>query len=110
MSFLELFVLFFSDRLVNRAALATIRERALCPCPRCLVEMKNVDKMGQEDDATFRETNPRSFMSTLVQKAQNCFYQLGYSIASKIVDSTLKPFFLLPTIVRYTSSLKCILT
>lgn len=83
-----------------RAALATIRERALCPCPRCLVEMKHVDKMGQKHDMKSRETKPRTFMSSLVKAARDCFYHLGYSIASKIVDATLKPFSLMSTLVN----------
>jgi hypothetical protein len=63
--------------------------------------MKKVDKMGQKSDIKFRENNPRTFMSILVQKARHCFYRLGYSIASKVVDDTLKPFSLMPTIVRH---------
>ncbi|KAF9455660.1 hypothetical protein BDZ94DRAFT_1179515 [Collybia nuda] len=89
----------------EKAILATIRERGLCPCPRCMVEKKKIDKMGQKNDIKARDKNPRTFMANLVQKARNCFYQLGYSIASKIVDATLKPFSLMSTMNAFVDKL-----
>jgi hypothetical protein len=88
-----------------RAALATIRERALCPCPRCFVEMKKVDKMGQKNDDRARVNNPRTFMANLVQTARDCIYRLGYSIVSKKIDNALKPFSLMPTMVSNINDL-----
>lgn len=82
-----------------RAALATNRERALCPCPRCLVEMKKVDKMGQKNDDKTRTEKPRTFFIDVVKSARRCLYKLGYSIASEKIDDILKPFSLMPTMV-----------
>lgn len=85
---------------MTRAALATIRERGLCPCPRCLVEKKNADKMGLKNDMKARETKPRFFFSEVVNLARCCLYKLGYSISSTKIDDMLKPFSLMPTMVR----------
>jgi hypothetical protein len=88
---------------MDRAALATIREHVLCPCPRYLVQLKDVNKMGQKNDLKKQINQPWTWMVNLVQTVHNCIYKLDYSIASKKIDNMLKPFSMMPTIVSKTS-------
>ncbi|KAJ3500007.1 hypothetical protein NMY22_g19406 [Coprinellus aureogranulatus] len=43
----------------EKVLIATIKTRSDCPCVRCLVDKRNLDKTGTIEDTLFREAHPR---------------------------------------------------
>ena len=85
----------------NRVLLATIRDNGNCPCPRCLIPKKQLNRMGLKHDIQFRLKNPRKFLFRQVQAARKWIYQKGRSITSRAVELVLKPSSSVPTMVGY---------
>jgi hypothetical protein len=48
-----------------RVLIATIRDKGLCPCPRCFVLKSEIDKLGQKLDARYRITQARSYLGNI---------------------------------------------
>lgn len=88
----------FDDR--SRVLLATIRDRGLCPCPRCLVPRVDLDKLGHSRDAMRRTVTSRSFDTQRIGLARGLIYDSGISLSSVKLERLLKPCSLVPTIVR----------
>jgi hypothetical protein len=85
----------------RRVLLATIRDKGLCPCPRCLIPKEKIDLMGQVRDLAQRKDNPRNILYDTVQTARNFIHQLGLPINGSAVDKLLKPTSSVPTVVRH---------
>lgn len=84
----------------DRALLATIRDKGLTPCPRCLVEKSKLDKLGLVHDMAIRERGFRQYLASKVTAAQHLIYNLAKPIAGAGVEGLLKDFSGVPTKVR----------
>ena len=83
----------------NRVLLATIRDKGLCPCPRCLVPKSKLDQTGTKRDSNFRLKNACTYLLDQVRTARNAIYRLGMAIAGAVVDRLLKATSSVPTVV-----------
>jgi hypothetical protein len=83
----------------NRVLLATIRDKGLCPCPRCLVTKSKLDALGTRQDISVRLKKFREFMADRVTAARQAIYVQAKSIRSTIVENILKSFSGVPTTV-----------
>ena len=83
----------------ERVLLATIRDKGLCPCPRCLVPKLKLDQTGMKHDANFRLKNARTYLYTCVQKARDAIYKSAAAIAGAVVNRSLKATSSVPTLV-----------
>jgi len=79
--------------------LATLRDKGLCLCPRCLVPKDELDLLGQVRDGQKRISRARTFHANLIIKARDCIYNLGFSVRSAGIERMLKPLSLVPTMV-----------
>lgn len=82
-----------------RVLLATIRDKGLCPCPRCLAPKSKLDQTGTKQDIKFRLKNVRTYLFDYVQVARNAIYKSGAAIAGTVVDRLLKATSSIPTLV-----------
>ncbi|KAJ3709517.1 hypothetical protein C8R42DRAFT_699992 [Lentinula raphanica] len=81
----------------EKVLLATIRDKGLCPCPRCLVNKDKLDLMGQVRDMAMRVDHVRTYLAAKVKSARHLIYKLGLPITSKRVDDLLKDTSSVPT-------------
>lgn len=95
-SFRYLHILIFYNK---RILLATIRDKGLCPCPRCLVLKSKLDRLGLCRDMSTRINKFREFMADRVASARRAIYSLAKSIHSTAVENLLKEFSGIPTLV-----------
>jgi hypothetical protein len=79
--------------------LATIRNKGLHPCPRCLIPKSKLDATGMKHDSAFRLKNVRTYLFDYVRVARNAIYKLGAAIAGEAVNRLLKPTSSVPTMV-----------
>jgi hypothetical protein len=77
-----------------------MRNRGDCTCPRCTIPRKEFDKLGQHHDLKGRITRARSYLGSLIERARECIYKLGYSVTAAGIERMLKPLSLVPTTVR----------
>ncbi|KAF9474973.1 hypothetical protein BDN70DRAFT_814828 [Pholiota conissans] len=89
----------------EKVLLATIRDKGLCPCPRCLVAKSSLDALGMRRDITLRINNFRKYMSDMVLAARRSIYTLGLGVGSSAVDNLLKVFSGVPTINSFPDRL-----
>ena len=82
-----------------RVLLATIRDKGLCPCPRCLVSKAKLDRLGFCRDISIRVDKFRTFMASQVRIARRAIYELAKPIGGKAVEDLLKSFSGVPTMV-----------
>ena len=83
----------------DRALLATIRDKGLCPCPQCLVPKTKLDQTGTKCDSKFWLQNNRTYLFDYVLIARNAIYKLAAAIASAAVNCLLKATSSIPTLV-----------
>jgi len=83
----------------NRVLLATIRDKGLCPCPRCLIPKSKLDQTGTKHDSKFRLQNACTYLFNWVQIARNAIYKSGAAVASALVNRLLKATSSVPTLV-----------
>jgi hypothetical protein len=81
--------------------LATIRDKGLCPCPRCLISKSKLDKLGLRRDILVRIKKPRKFMADMVESARKAIYNLANPIDGAAVNRLLKDFSGVPTEVLF---------
>lgn len=96
---IELLCLFLFTNPFTRVLLATIRDRGLCPCPRCLVPKSRLDCLGLARDKAIR-SKLREFTKDRVLLARRVIYELGNSITGVRVEDLLKDISAVPTLVR----------
>jgi hypothetical protein len=82
-----------------RVLIATIRNKGICPCPRCLVSKANLDKIGHVQDKQSRTTNVRTYARYWVTRAREFIYKLGRGVTSTAVENVLTAHSLVPTLV-----------
>ena len=90
-----------------RVLLATIRDKGLCPCPRCLIPKAKIDLLGQVRDLSQRISHARSILYDGVQTARCFIYQLATPINAAAVEQLLKPTSSVPTVVSHFSLQLC---
>jgi hypothetical protein len=83
----------------NRVLLATIRDKGLCPCPRCLIPKSKLDQTGTKRDSKFRLQHARTYLFNWVQIARNAIYKSAAAIAGAVVNRLLKATSSVPTLV-----------
>lgn len=84
-----------------RVILATVRNNGTCPCPRCLIQKKNISKVGQTRDSQTRLSQARSYVGGLVNQARDFIFKLGYNVASAAVERLLFAASWVPTLVCF---------
>ncbi|KAG8679254.1 hypothetical protein FRC09_019100, partial [Ceratobasidium sp. 395] len=84
----------------ERVLLATIRDKGACPCPRCLVPMDRVHKMGTRSDMRIRSKGLRRDSvkrQKLIQKAKAIIFKEQKAVDNKDVEALLQPNSWVPT-------------
>jgi hypothetical protein len=87
----------------NRVLLATIRDKGLCPCPRCLIPKSKLDQTGTKRDSKFRLRHARTYLFNRVQIARNAIYESAAAVAGAVVNRLLKATSSVPTLVSQVS-------
>ena len=77
-----------------------MRNKGLCPCPRCLVPKSKLDQTGTKRDNSFQFKNVCTYLFSCVQIACNAIYKSATAIAGTVVDRLLKPTSSVPTLVK----------
>ena len=83
----------------DRALLATIRDKGICPCPWCLVPKSQLDQTGTKCDSRFRIRNNHTYLFDRVLIAWNAIYKSAAAITSAAVNHLLKVTSSIPTLV-----------
>ncbi|TFK59842.1 hypothetical protein BDN72DRAFT_780189 [Pluteus cervinus] len=84
----------------EKILIATMRNMAICPCPRCTIPKTSFWKFGQESDMNDRVTLKRiddDDHREAVSDARELIYEKGYVITSEHVDNLLKDKSFTPT-------------
>jgi hypothetical protein len=84
---------------IIRVLLATIRDKGLCPCPRCLVPESKLDQLGLIADTKGRITKVRKYPADSVREVRKVIYEDGKPIRGAAVQRCLKATSTVPTIV-----------
>jgi hypothetical protein len=82
--------------------MASIRDKGLCPCPRCLIPLSRVQNMGMKRDMRQRETLARvddEDRKRMVRTAREIIYEKNYAVDTTSVEILLQPQSLVPTSV-----------
>ena len=82
-----------------RVLLAGIRNQGDCLCPRCLVNKRDIGKMGQAVDLRSRVSNARLYVGEKIKAARDFIFRLGYNVASAAVERLLSTHSWVPTLV-----------
>ena len=90
---------------ITRVLLAMIRDKGICPCPRCLTPKSKMDQTGAKRDSQFREKNVRKYLLDYVCAARDAIYKNAFAIGGAIIDRLLKPTSSVPTLVSLFSPL-----
>jgi len=83
----------------DRVLLATIRDKGICPCPRCLIPKSKLDRLGLISDGKNRIDKARKYDADSVNKARQAIYVLGKPIGGVHVQRLLKASSAVPTSV-----------
>lgn len=81
--------------------MASIRNLGGCPCPRCLIPLGQLHKMGTPKDMQDRETKARvdnDFQRSNIDIARKIIYEQNYAITNTNTEHILKPKSLVPTL------------
>ena len=87
----------------DRALLATIRDKGLCPCPWCLVPKSKLDQTGMNRDSKFRLQNDHTYLFDRFLIARSAIYKSAAAIASTAINHLLKATSSVPTLVSQIS-------
>ena len=83
----------------RRVLLATIRDKGLCPCPRCLIPKKDFYLLGLLTDLSQRMSRARLYLRDKVSAACNAIYNLGSPIKGTLPEGHLRDMSLVPMFV-----------
>jgi hypothetical protein len=86
---------------LQRVLIATIHDKDVCPCPRCLLPKSYFGCIGLRADMSGRLTRMHQFLKDTIIAAHNAIYKAGASIKGATVEHLLKEFLLVPTLVSY---------
>jgi len=85
------------SKLDYRVLIATIWDKGLAPCPRCLVPKSRLDKLGLVHDMAIRIKEFWQYMANKVEAARRVIYDLTKPITGVAVEGHLKEFSGVPT-------------
>ncbi|KAJ4467212.1 hypothetical protein C8J55DRAFT_565472 [Lentinula edodes] len=88
----------------EKVLLATIRERGICPCPRCSCLKVNLDRMGLYQDMKMRE-KLRVYLYDKVKLTRDWIYNQGVKIQGSAVERLLKTTSSVPTMNAFVNRL-----
>jgi hypothetical protein len=88
-----------------RVLIATTRQRGICPCPRCLILMSELDRMGTHLDRKYRISRIRTYVLNAVCCARDFVYKLAKPIGGVAVERLLKPQSWVPTVASVSPML-----
>ena len=88
-----------TDHIFHRVLLATIRDKGICPCPRCLIPRTEFHRLGLLSDMSHRTSQIHTYMWDKVAAARNAIYKLGSPIKGTVPEAHLKATSLVPTFV-----------
>ena len=74
----------------DRALLATIWDKGIFPCPRCLVPKSQLDQTGTKCDSRFWLWNNHTYLFDCVLIAWNAIYKSAVVIAGATINHLLK--------------------
>jgi len=80
-----------------------VRDKGVCPCPRCLIHKGDIDKIGQKVDSRNRLTKARQYVGDIIQSARRFIYQLGLNVDDAAVERLLHKHSWVPTCVRLSA-------
>ncbi|KAK7696333.1 hypothetical protein QCA50_000987 [Cerrena zonata] len=90
----------------EKVLLATIRDKGLCPCTRCLTPKSKLHLMGQVYDMAFHvQAGVWKYLSRAVTVARKYIYDAGYGVASTAIDNLLKETSSVPTVNAFIDRL-----
>ncbi|KZT31281.1 hypothetical protein SISSUDRAFT_995334 [Sistotremastrum suecicum HHB10207 ss-3] len=93
-------VLTYSADYPEKVLIATIRDKGLCPCPRCFVKKKDIGNIGLPEDLRVRNEHLRkagALYRSRISQSRTAIYSQGKGLTSKAVDDLLKEFSEVPT-------------
>lgn len=91
--------------------MASVRDKGRCPCPRCLIPLAEVDKMGTALDMRRRKTLARmddEIKRFKVATARVHIYERNVAVDNDAVENLLAGESLVPTNVSDPKNLKSI--
>lgn len=84
----------------RRVMLSSIRDLGGCPCPRCLIPISRIYRMGMVQDMKERKTLARvndDDRRRKIERARDIIYRQNYAVDNANVEAILKPQSLVPT-------------
>ncbi|KAI5893687.1 uncharacterized protein SCHCODRAFT_02666771 [Schizophyllum commune H4-8] len=81
----------------EKVLLATIRDKGICVCPRCLMPRDKLECMGMVSDMKYRLTHARTYLKWAVERARNLIYNMATPITGPAVERLLKATSSVPT-------------
>ncbi|KAF8074943.1 hypothetical protein FPV67DRAFT_1408331 [Lyophyllum atratum] len=92
----------------EKVLIAGIRNRGNCPCPRCLISMALIPKLGTKSDMKIRTSHMRmdnEANKKVLGDARSHIYNKKYAVNSQVVEDLLKPTSLLPSANAFSERL-----
>jgi hypothetical protein len=103
-SFIFNFMTMFTDH-YYRVLLATICDKRICPCPRCLTPKSQSNCIGYLHDLSQRVKQLCTYLTEKVTQACNSMFTCGTPIKGDLVESIPKPFSSVPTVASLIFSM-----
>ncbi|KAH7917271.1 hypothetical protein BV22DRAFT_1026716, partial [Leucogyrophana mollusca] len=103
-----LWIFTYSADYPEKILIATVRNRGICPCPRCLIPMTRVADMGKERDMLQRSLLARvddGARQAKITTSRRLIYEKNYAVNTPKVEELLKPESLVPTLNAFTEKL-----
>jgi hypothetical protein len=95
---------------MTRVLLATIRDKGTYPCPRCLVRMDLIHRMGMRSDMRMRTDTLRHDnvnRQKLIKRARSIIYNDNKAVSNFEVEELLQPKSFVPTEVSFQGLFLC---
>ncbi|KIK75785.1 hypothetical protein PAXRUDRAFT_784545 [Paxillus rubicundulus Ve08.2h10] len=94
-------IFMYSADYPEKILIATIRDKGICPCPRCLVPKSSFGRLGLFTDIVMRLSKARTYLRSKIISARHAIYQLGVPIKGNTFAERLAPlnFNVFPTLV-----------
>ena len=87
----------------GRILLACMKFLGCCPCPRCLVEKDNIDRLGSKHDRSLRTNNCRmdsQQRQNWIERVRKMIFKKGRGVTSQAVEGLIGAISLVPIRVR----------
>ncbi|KAJ3560849.1 hypothetical protein NP233_g10562 [Leucocoprinus birnbaumii] len=89
----------------EKVSLATIHDKGLFPCPRCLVHHSELHNLGLRRDKKTRMEKLRVFLFDKVSTAHDAIYRLGHTVRGPAIEALLNGVSAVPTINAFIDRL-----